>query len=147
LEKVNGPSGPIIDQQKIPIPKIEVSARARLEIELIRTNDFTLDGQKFRLFITSKGCEGFTYGAGFDVARSDDLIVTLPQTSEFSLLELHLDPFTAYYLQSGRLDFVFDPALNVDGFVVKNTNQTSFYGKFWTKDDTKVPPLINEEKE
>lgn len=113
------------------IRNIHFSESARREIELILANDFTLKDKGLRIHISGKGCDGFTYGVGWDSPKGDDLSLIPEQfDSPFSIL---LDPFTQKYLQSVKIDFIFSPETDEEGLVITNPDEKSFRGKFWRK--------------
>jgi iron-sulfur cluster insertion protein len=119
--------------------KLFVTDSAIRQIHLMQTNDYTLDGLRFRIKIGGKGCGGFTYEAGFSAPEKDDLVIrsTYP-TLNFDL-EILMDPFTAFYTQDSSLDYLLDPATNEEGFVVTNAQDGAHRGKFY-KDESKLPP-------
>lgn len=119
--------------------KVLVSDSAVRQIQLMQNHDYTLEGLKFRIKIGGKGCEGFTYDTGFSEAHEDDLIVKLHYPTINYTLELHIDPFTAFYTQSFTLDYLLDPQSHEEGFVVKNDADGQHRGKFF-KDETRLPP-------
>jgi iron-sulfur cluster insertion protein len=113
--------------------KVEVSEKAIEQIKLMLEHDYTLKGLVFRIKIGGKGCGGFTYQTGFSEAHQDDL------TIEVSDLKIHVDPFTAHYINGGALDYQFDPQNFEDGFVLNNPREKEYAGKFF-KDTSKLPP-------
>ena len=52
-----------------------------------------------------------------------------------------MDPFSSFYLQNFKLDFIQDFEKNLEGFEVINQDQKEFHGKFWKKEPHKVPQL------
>lgn len=127
-----------LDKDQISIPNITLTHNAQEQLSLILENDFTLAGKYLRVLISGKGCDGFTYSIGFTDLVTEDLLVPVKNATD---LELILDPFTAFYLQHAEIDFHQDFENNTEGFVVKNLNQSEFSGKFWRKDETKIPPM------
>lgn len=119
--------------------QINLSDAASRQIKLIEENDYTLSGKKFRLKIGGKGCDGFTYEMGFDNLATDDHI--LPYQTTYGLVEIILDPFTAFYCQEGNLDFFFNPNTDEDGFLFINHNEDKYVGKFF-KDPTLLPKEV-----
>ena len=116
--------------------KIKLTESAQMQMSLILENDFTLSGKYLRVLVSGKGCDGFTYSVGFTDLANDDVIIR----SESSMnLELIMDPFTAFYLKNGVVDYVQDFANNNEGFVIENLNQKEFSGKFWKQAPEKVP--------
>ena len=119
---------------------IMFTERALSQLKLIIDNDFTLAGKYFRIVVSGKGCEGFTYAAGFTDLNPDDFHVRIANTNE----EIHvvLDPFAAFYLQEASVDFVQDFKQDAEGFVIVNHAQSEFKGKFWRSAPEKTPPVI-----
>lgn len=116
-----------------------VTDSAIRQIQLMQDNDYTLDGLHFRIKIGGKGCGGFTYETGFSEIDADDLIIEKFYTAINYKLTLLMDPFTAFYTQSGTLDYMLDPQNNDEGFIVENASDGDHKGKFF-KDTTKLPP-------
>lgn len=112
---------------------IEISQAALKQINLIRDNDYTLEGMEFRVKIGGKGCDGFTYDTGFSQPHTDDVELLYQGT------KVLLDPFTAYYCKEGSLDFLLNPKTNEDGFVFVNFKEEDYHGKFF-KDESMAPP-------
>ncbi|MCR9206032.1 MAG: hypothetical protein NXH75_15725, partial [Halobacteriovoraceae bacterium] len=104
---------------------------------------FTLKGKYFRLLISGKGCDGFTYSVGFTDWNDEDLLVPIKDESGSNTKDLQvvMDPFAAFYLQKCSVDYIQDFANNNEGFLIKNENQKVYAGKFWRQDETKIPPL------
>lgn len=123
--------------------KIDLTDSAFKQIKLIQENDFTLDGQYFRLKIGGKGCDGFTYDTGFSEKLDDDIVLLFEQKGE--QLEILIDPFGAFYCKEGSLDFFFIPHENEDGFFFTNINEFKHHGKFF-KDGDYVPELKVKEE-
>ncbi len=117
----------------IPELKVEVTKKAIDQINLMFEHDFTLKGKVFRIKIGGKGCGGFTYQTGFSETDSDDLKIELEN------LTIHVDQFTAHYINGSTLDYQFDPKNHEDGFVLTNPREKEFAGKFF-KDTSKLPP-------
>ena len=133
--------GPI-DKSKINPPKIQLTRDAAMQLLLLQKNDFTLQDKYFRLKIDGKGCDGFTYAAGFTEFYTDDIEVKISVSEQFPPLTVLVDPFTAFYLQRVVVDYVFDPVNGLEGFLINNLQQQEFEGKFWKKDASKVPPTV-----
>jgi len=113
---------------------IQLSQAALKQIKLVKENDFTLEGDDFRLIIGGKGCDGFTYEKGFFNRLEDDITLT------YEGLDIIIDPFTAHYCKEGSLDFLLNPSSNEDGFVFVNFNEKNYHGKFF-KDESMAPPF------
>lgn len=129
-----------IKVDKVSPPQIRVSHQALQQIALMQENDFTLDGKIFRISIDGKGCNGFEYSTGFSEPHRDDFVVKISFKNH--QIPIHLDPFSAFYLQKCELGFGFSANLEHEGFIVNNLQQTRFHGKFWKDDDSKIPPAI-----
>lgn len=132
-----------VDPTSVPTPEVKITDKAISQLTLIMENDFTLKGKYLRLLISGKGCDGFNYSVGFTDWNQDDMQIPVLST-ELNSTELHviMDPFTAFYLQKCSVDYVEDFANNNEGFVVTNENQKKYSGKFWKKDEQKVPPTV-----
>lgn len=130
-----------IDRALVSPPTIHFTPRALQEIKLIIDNDFTLKGRYFRILISGKGCDGFTYSTGFTDFQEEDFIVKIENkiNLDFSVL---IDPFASFYLQDTIIDFVQDYENDSEGFVVDNKNQKQFFGKFWRETPEDTPPLL-----
>jgi iron-sulfur cluster insertion protein len=130
-----------VDREQVSAPRIEFTPRALEQIELIIKNDFTLKGRYFRILISGKGCDGFTYSTGFTEFHDEDFMVKIENKKnlDFSVL---IDPFASFYLQETVVDFIQDYEKDLEGFVVENKNQNQFSGKFWRESPTDTPPLV-----
>jgi iron-sulfur cluster insertion protein len=144
----------LIDKSKVKIPTILFTSRAMTELKLIIENDFTLAGKYFRLVISGKGCDGFTYSAGFTDLTDEDLMIKVESLESKKLMtkaedELFVlvDPFAAFYLSEVTVDFVQDLEKGHEGFVITNHHQKEFQGKFWKKNPEKTPPMKDHSSE
>ena len=126
-------------------PVIMFTDRALSQLKLIMDNDFTLAGKYFRIVVSGKGCEGFTYAAGFTDLQEDDFQVKIANHDEEFVIVI--DPFAAFYLQEASVDFIQDFKQDAEGFVITNHAQSEFKGKFWTKAPEKAPPVKDEKEE
>lgn len=133
-----------VDLSQVTLPEVNISPKAISQLKLIIENDFTLKGKYLRLLISGKGCDGFSYSVGFTDWNMDDMEIEVKTSNEetHENLKVIMDPFTAFYLQNCSVDYVEDFANNNEGFVVTNDNQKNFSGKFWKKDEQKVPPTV-----
>ena len=135
-----------VDKNKIKTPKITLSTEAKRQLSLYMANDYTTRGKYLRLKVTGKGCDGFTYSSFFDQERVDDFLVPV-YVREDSKTTILLDPFSAFYMQSIFLDYMFEP-FEVDnqepqeGFVIANAAQEQFHGKFWKDQEELIPPQL-----
>lgn len=120
-------------------PVIMFTERALNQLKLIIDNDFTLAGKYFRIVVSGKGCEGFTYAAGFTDLQEDDFQIRIANVQEDILILV--DPFAAFYLQEASVDFIQDFTLDTEGFVITNHSQSEFKGKFWRAAPEKTPPV------
>jgi len=120
-------------------PVVMFTERALSQLKLIIDNDFTLAGKYFRIVVSGKGCEGFTYAAGFTDVNDDDFQVRIANTEDE--IYVVVDPFAAFYLQEASVDFVQDFDLDAEGFVIVNHAQGEFKGKFWRSAPEKTPPV------
>lgn len=131
----------IIDRESIAIPTITLTQRAMDQLSLMVENDFTLAGKYFRIVISGKGCDGFTYSVGFTDKREDDFSIRVTNTEE---LEIIIDSFAAFYLGETVVDYIFEEENGNEGFTVTNLDQKKFHGKFWKKNKDLIPPQVNQ---
>lgn len=127
----------MIDRKQISLPNVVFSQKALSQFQLIVENDFTLAGKYLRLVVTGKGCDGFSYGVGFTNLNDDDFLITLNETQNLCVI---MDPFTAFYLHDCFVDYQTDFENDQEGFTVTNKSQALYSGKFWKKDQQKLPP-------
>lgn len=142
-----------IDIDKITLPKISMSSDAISQILLIIENDFTASNKYLRVTIDGKGCDGFKYAVGMDFLNETDFQININYPKNIHTLinketpvdsiKIIMDPFAAYYLQEFQIDYQFNPSTDEEGFIINNKNQNIYEGKFWRKDQTKVPPVKN----
>ena len=128
-----------VNKEKVLKPKITISTEAREQIELMKKMDFTIEGKQFRVAIKGKECDGFTYEVYFDHIKKNDFAIPLKDEDGPSII---IDPFSAFYMPSFSIDYLFDPDENSEGFTIKNSEQTQHQGKFWVKKEAKTPPLL-----
>jgi iron-sulfur cluster insertion protein len=119
--------------------KLFVTDSAVRQIQLMQTNDYTLEGLSFRIKIGGKGCEGFTYDTGFSEQHADDLVIKQNYPLINFDLTVLIDPFTAFYTQEVTLDYLLDTSNNQEGFIVNNAADGQHRGKFF-KDESLLPP-------
>jgi len=141
----------VVDKNQIPSPQINLSEQAWTQLLLLMENDLTLKGKYFRLLISGKGCDGFSYSVGFTDWHHDDfsIQISIPASviekvsfdNQIKEVEILMDPFTAFYLQICKVDYVLDFENNNEGFTVTNLNQSEYKGKFWKQEEEKIPPL------
>ncbi len=130
-----------INPNLVAQPVVYFTERALDQLKLILENDFTLSGKYFRILVSGKGCDGFTYSAGFTDLKEDDFQVSIENASED--IVILLDPFAAFYLQESSVDFIQDLVNDIEGFVITNHLQKKYAGKFWRKAPEKTPPLLH----
>lgn len=135
-----------IDKSNILSPNIQFTDRAFLQLKTIIENDFTLAGKYFRILISGKGCDGFTYSAGFTDLHIDDFEVKVTNIEADDELHIIIDPFAAFYLQNASVDFIQDFVLDTEGFVVINHAQEDYHLKFFNLNPEKVPTMIDTNK-
>ena len=124
-----------IDISKIKTPNINLTEDAASQIRLSLENDPYTFGKDFRIHVSGKGCDGFSYQALFDQKTPDDIIIKLDG------ITIIMAPFTAYYSQNLEVDYIFDEVNELEGFEIKNLNQKMFSGKFWREKPELVPEL------
>ena len=127
-----------IDKTTVKTPNIVVSEDAASQIRLAMENDFYNQGKSFRIHISGKGCDGFTYQTFFDYIKDEDLKISIEGLG----FDIIMAPFTAYYGQNIELDFETNFEEEVEGFVVKNKDQSLYAGKFWRNNPERTPNLI-----
>jgi len=129
-----------INPELVTKPVVYFTARAHDQLKLILNNDFTLAGKYFRILISGKGCDGFTYSAGFTDLKDDDFLVKIENSDDE--ITIVLDPFAAFYLQETSVDFIQDFEKDTEGFVITNHLQKKYAGKFWRKAPEETPPIF-----
>lgn len=127
-----------IDRKAIVLPTLNFSEGALLQLRLMLENDFTIEDKHFRIQITGKGCDGFSYSSGFAELHEDDFIL------EVSDLKIIIDPFSAHYMKNTNIDYHQDFAGDEEGFVITVNDQKNFAGKFWREDPGKILPLTDK---
>lgn len=72
-----------------------------------------------RVFISSGGCSGFSYGMGLDEnpPKEDDHVIGLE-----SGMSVYVDSYSAQYMQGAEIDYVDE--LMGGGFTIHNPNAT-----------------------
>lgn len=128
----------MIDRDKIIPPRIKLTEAAGRQLSLMFSTDPVFKSKVLRIQITSKGCDGFKYALGITESLENDFEI------DFYDFKLNLDPFCAYYLQDGVVDYQIDPTSNDDGFIIQNINQDKFRGKFWKHKKELTPPMKEE---
>jgi len=131
-----------VNKELVHTPIVMFTERALSQLKLIIENDFTLAGKYFRVVVSGKGCEGFTYAAGFTDLNDDDFQLRIANTDDE--IYVLVDPFAAFYLQVASIDFVQDFEQDAEGFVIVNHSQSEFKGKFWRAAPEKTPPVKKE---
>ncbi len=135
--ETNLSKAPTVDKAQVQAPTIHFSSSAEQALSLIIENDFTLAGKYFRILISGKGCDGFTYSTGFtDLDENDFLIPSGPSH------QVLMDPFTAFYIQNAQVDYIQELPSGNEGFVVINKAQKDHNGKFWREASGQTPPIL-----
>ncbi len=114
---------------------IKITPHALSQLNLIRTNDYTVQSKYLRISIHGKECDGFVYACGFDHAKPGD------KQFSFEEIEIVIDPFAAFYLKNFIIDYKTNYEDNEEGFIVENLDQEKFHGKFW-KDYPELAPRL-----
>lgn len=94
-----------------------------------------------RLFITQGGCEGFSYGMGFDAERKAD-----DELFERGGVKLLVDPNSYRLLHGAQIDYVTSHF--GEGFTVRNPNAVTTCGcghSFKTRQDAGQPEPCSDE--
>tara|TARA_X000000950_G_C13851234_1_gene634579 strand:+ start:347 stop:769 length:423 start_codon:yes stop_codon:yes gene_type:complete len=132
-----------VDHSKVSTPVAEMTKTAYDQLCLIKKSDFTIHEKELRIAIKGKECDGFTYEVFFDEKKPNDIKVGyFNEKFGDEKITLLMDPFSAFYLSSFRVEYLFNPAEDIDGFVVINKNQEKQQGKFWVKKSGETPPMI-----
>lgn len=131
-----------VNKNLIDPPKIQFTDEALSQLNLIIENDYTLKGKYFRILISGKGCDGFTYSVGFTDLRDDDFLINIKNNEQVDIAIL-IDPFAAFYLQDSTVDFINKPEEDLEGFIVVNHMQQKYAGKFFKDQKEKIPPTLN----
>ncbi|NOT77697.1 MAG: hypothetical protein HOP07_01695 [Bacteriovoracaceae bacterium] len=131
-----------VNKDLVVPPLIMFTERALSQLKLIIQNDFTLAGKYFRIVVSGKGCEGFTYAAGFTDLQEDDFLIRIANSEEDVFVII--DPFAGFYLQEASVDFIQDFNHDAEGFVITNHSQSEFKGKFWRASPEKTPPVLKD---
>jgi len=121
---------------------LEISPEAQLQLELMARHDPALTNAYMRMHISGKGCEGFKYSMGLAQKHPDDLEFTLWQKDELKIRAC-MDPFSANYLRQIKIDYY--QAYDEEGFTITNCDENQFQGKFWLKDQSKIPHHLKKE--
>src|SRR5579872_982655 len=77
-------------------------------------------GQGLRLYVTSGGCAGYSYGMAFDEQGDNDTVM------EFDSLKIFVDRDSLQWLDGARVDFV--ESMLGSGFSITNPNAKSTCG-------------------
>ncbi|MBL7666188.1 MAG: hypothetical protein JNM93_13715 [Bacteriovoracaceae bacterium] len=115
------------------------SEMALQQLKLMQENDYTLENKFPRIQVSGKGCGGFDYEIGFTEKSEADLVF------EFQGLKYIMDPFTAFYLKKGTVNFEADYKNNQEGFHVINDDEKNYQGKFFK--NTEMVPHFLEKKD
>jgi len=129
-----------IKTSQISSPQVEISTNAASQIRLSKEHDPYHKNKEFRVHISGKGCDGFTYQTLFDFKKQDDVEINVLIYN----IKVIMSPFTAYYCQNIKIDFIQDFELDTEGFEVINLDQENFTGKFWRK-NPELTPILNDD--
>ena len=124
-----------IDITKVDPPKVELTKDAASQIYLCLKHDPYVQGKYFRIHISGKGCDGFSFETFFDEPLKDDFKII---TRGLTIL---MAPFTSFYGQKLMVDYILDHENDLEGFVVKHHDQGKFAGKFWRENPELTPDL------
>lgn len=127
-----------IKKDSISSPHVEFTDKAWDQLHLIMNNDFTVEGKFFRILISGKNCDGPLYSMGMADKKLDDFKIDIQKNKRSATILI--DPFSAFYLQEVKVDFIQDFTGDGEGFILINHNQHQYTGKFWLKDEMKIPP-------
>ena len=132
-----------VDHSKVSLPVVEMTKVAYDQLHLIKKNDFTVHEKELRVAIKGKECDGFTYEVFFDEKKPNDIPIEFnkPEFGDEKIILL-MDPFSAFYLSSFKVEYLFSPNEDIDGFTIINKNQEKQQGKFWVKKSGETPPMM-----
>ena len=116
-----------VNKNLVSTPIIKFTSVAFDQLNMILENDYTLAGKYFRILISGKGCDGFTYSVGFTDLKEDDF--QIPVNKHESDIIVLIDPFAAFYLQETTIDFINKPEEDIEGFLVINHMQEKYAWK------------------
>jgi Fe-S cluster assembly iron-binding protein IscA len=122
-------------------PILKLSSIALDQLVLMLKHDYTLADKVFRLSIDTKGCDGFTYAAGFTEKNKNDLLISFEHHKVN--ITMALDPFAAEYMKFIEIDYCQDFKNNQEGFTVKNRDENSYRGKFWKQNPELIPTQVH----
>jgi iron-sulfur cluster assembly protein len=96
---------------------VSVSETALGQLKGLISGQTTTQPLGLRVFVSSGGCSGFSYGMGLDEnpPREDDLVVNVDDT-----LNVYIDSYSAQYLEGAEIDYV--DQLMGGGFTIHNPN-------------------------
>ena len=79
----------------------------------------------------------------FDEKKPNDIYIEFnkPDFGNEKIILL-MDPFSAFYLSSFKVKYLFSPNEDIDGFTIINKNQEKQQGKFWVKKSGETPPMM-----
>ena len=99
---------------------IEVTPAAVARVKEILSTHPDKAGHGLRIYVTSGGCAGYSYGMAFDAPDEKDLVVTIDG------LQVLLDPESKPWLERARVDYV--ESMMGSGFSITNPNATAGCG-------------------
>ncbi len=116
---------------------IKITKAAIEQINLILTNDYTINDKSLFIQVDGKECQGFTYSIFFSHPNKDS--IELKYSPQIKNLKIFTNKFTAYYLKNGTLDYFFNPETDQDGLIIINEDEEKYQGKFW-KENPQLEP-------
>ena len=82
-----------------------------------------------RLYLVSKGCDGFVYGLSFDNKAAEDLV--FPHTYKQETIELITDLDSFEFVKGAKI--TWQTIKSESGYVVDNPRHSRFRGKFYKR--------------
>jgi iron-sulfur cluster assembly accessory protein len=99
---------------------VQLTDKAINKVKNFATQSADYQGKSFRVYVENGGCNGFSYGFGFDDKHDDDEI---NQAGDVQVL---IDPQSAKYLNGAKIDYIED--FRGAGFVIENPNSKGSCG-------------------
>ena len=119
----------LVERRATSTAIVDVTPGAVARIKEILDSHPEKSGQGLRIYVSSGGCAGYSYGMAFDDPGGDDIILDVEG------LKVLLDPGSLDWLKGARVDFV--ESLMGSGFSITNPNAKSSCGcgTSFSKDD------------
>ena len=108
-----------------PLKIIMTAEAIAAALDLQKTNP-EHSGKALRIYLAGKGCDGFEYGVGFDLADGDDIHIDTGQSREVDVV---VDKKTLGFVAGSTILWVDDERGR--GFLVENPSHRKFRGKFY----------------